>query len=106
MDSEHALSWVARDTERADGQQMIAAVLCGQDGRRGYLSHLAVAAGYRNQGLGRQLVDRCCSQLAAAGILRCTIDVDAENGHGIAFWTRLGFTPRGELSVLQRTTDR
>jgi ribosomal protein S18 acetylase RimI-like enzyme len=100
------LSCVARDTERADGQEIVAAVLCSQDGRRGCLSRLAVAPAYRQRGLGRQLVDRCCAQLAAAGIRRCTIHVFADNRDGIAFWERLGFAPRQEISIFQRATDR
>ena len=42
------LSLVARDAGR-----VVAAVLCGHDGRRGYLNHLAVRPEFRRHGLGR-----------------------------------------------------
>ena len=48
------MSFVARESGR-----VIGAVLCGHDGRRGYLHHLAVARSQRRQGLGRDLVRRC-----------------------------------------------
>src|SRR5262245_8843319 len=44
---------------------IVAAVLCGHDGRRGYLHHLAVATGCRGQGLGRRLVACCLESLRA-----------------------------------------
>jgi N-acetylglutamate synthase len=70
---------------------VVGAVLCGHDGRRGYLHHLAVAAGHRGQGLGRQLVEFCFARLAAAGIPRCNIFVYEENGQGMGFWLHHGW---------------
>ena len=32
--------------------QIVGAVLCGHDGRRGYIHHLAVYPNYRRQGIG------------------------------------------------------
>lgn len=96
------LSWVARDPDRPAGEEIVAAVLCGQDGRRGYLSHLAVAPVYRDRGIGRAVVDRCCAGLAAAGIRRCSIHVFAENAAGIAFWQTLGYSHRSDIVLLQR----
>ena len=67
-----------------DGTRIVAAVLCGHDGRRGYLYHLAVANDYRRRGLGTSLVERC-SALAAAGIPKCTIVLYADNESGERF---------------------
>ena len=47
------LSFVARDRGK-----LVGAVLCGHDGRRGYLHHLAVSPSHRGAGLGRALVDK------------------------------------------------
>src|SRR6185295_720662 len=58
------MSFVARDP----AGNVIAAVLCGHDGRRGYLHHLAVDLQHRRNGLGTALVERCLAQLAAVGI--------------------------------------
>jgi putative acetyltransferase len=43
--------------------EIIGAVLCGHDGRRGYLHHLAVHPDYRKQGIGRSLVAKCVAAL-------------------------------------------
>lgn len=61
---------------------VIAAVLCGHDGRRRYLHHLAVVPEYRGQGSGTVLVDRCLSKLESLGILKCNLCVYAENDGG------------------------
>ena len=91
------MSFVARD-----GGRVVGAVLCGHDGRRGYLHHLAVAASYRGQGLGRTLVERCLAELSRAGIRRCNLYLYADNPEGRKFWEAVGFKERGDLRVLQR----
>ncbi|MBN2004426.1 MAG: GNAT family N-acetyltransferase, partial [Anaerolineae bacterium] len=42
-----------------DGDELTGAVLCGHDGRRGYVHHLAVKPAHRRQGLGKALAARC-----------------------------------------------
>src|SRR5271154_566695 len=42
---------------------VVGAVLCGHDGRRGYLNHLAVQAEYRRSSIGRRLVEKCLQAL-------------------------------------------
>ena len=83
-----------------DGR-VIGAVLCGHDGRRGYLHHLAVARRYRRRGVGRQLVNACLAKLRKAGIQRCNIFIFAKNAAGMNFWRHNGWKPRSELRVMQ-----
>lgn len=74
-----------------DGEQLVAAALCGHDGRRGYLSHVAVADEYRGQGIGRQIVEECLCRLQAQGINGCNIRLYEANHEGRRFWERIGF---------------
>ena len=85
-----------------DGENIAGAVLCGHDGRRGYLYHLAVADKFRRQALGRQLVDRCLARLRAEGIQRCTIFLVAGNAHGEAFWRQTGWFERTDLKAFAK----
>lgn len=79
-------------------QGMLAgAVLCCQDGRRGYLYHLAVAEQHRRRGIARALVDFCLERLALEGIQRCTIFLVADNAGGREFWTKSGWFERTDL---------
>jgi ribosomal protein S18 acetylase RimI-like enzyme len=69
-----------------DGEQIVGAVLCGHDGRRGWIYHLAVAPPYRGHGLGKRLIDECLAGLRAAGIRRAIILVARDNPPGRSFW--------------------
>jgi ribosomal protein S18 acetylase RimI-like enzyme len=91
------LSLVARHEGR-----LVGALLCGHDGRRGYLHHLAVTPEFRLRGLGRALVERCLARLADVGIQKCHAWVYAENRAGIEYWKRTGWSPRMELLVVSR----
>ena len=85
-----------------DGGEIVAAVLCGHDGRRGYLHHLAVRDSHRGRGIGRSLVDACLGHLQRFGLPKCTIMVFDHNGDGEAFWRKHDWQERTELKVLQR----
>jgi trans-aconitate methyltransferase/GNAT superfamily N-acetyltransferase len=91
------LSWIVREEGR-----IVAAVLCGHEGRRGYLNHLAVSPEHRNQGLGKALVERCLAKLGSLGIPKCNLFVYADNDHGSDFWKRNGWHHRSDLKVMQR----
>lgn len=82
---------------------IVAAVLCGHDGRRGYLHHLAVAATHRRRGIGRTLVETCLDRLRAMGLAKCNIFLYRDNAAGRAFWTRHDWRAREDLVVVQRS---
>ena len=94
LDRNPGLSLVA-----VDGDVLVAAALCGHDGRRGYIYHLAVAASHRRLGLGRAIVARCLGALADAGIRRGQVSVFATNELAHAFWASLGGDRRADLVV-------
>lgn len=97
LDRNPGLSLVA-----LEGGEIVGAVLCGHDGRRGYVHHLAVSELHRRKGVGRALVKRCLSALRTVGIHKCHIFVFAENQDAIAFWQRVGWTERVELTMMSR----
>ena len=80
-------------------------ILCGHDGRRGYIYHLAVRPQYRRQGIARRLVNSCLHSLRRIGIQKCHIFIFNENQDGIAFWKSLGWTPRHDISVISKNIE-
>jgi N-acetylglutamate synthase len=84
------------------GNELAGAVLCGHDGRRGYLYHLAVAEAFRRQGIARALVERSLQGLAREGIARCTIFLVADNAAGRTFWQQNGWRERTDLVAFAR----
>ncbi len=91
------LAFVARR-----GTELVGAVITGNDGRRGYLHHLAVSPTFRRQGLGRVLVERSLSALREIGIHKCHIFVYGDNLPAKAFWEEVGFYPRSNLILMSR----
>jgi N-acetylglutamate synthase len=83
---------------------VVGAVLCGHDGRRGYLHHLAVAHKWRRQGIAWALVGRCLAKLASVGIPKCNIFLFGDNELGEAFWRQNGWAERSDLKILQKPT--
>jgi ribosomal protein S18 acetylase RimI-like enzyme len=74
-----------------DGSKMAGVALCGHDGRRGYIYHLAVDPTYQRRGLGKRLVDECLDGLRRAGLTRANIMVADDNSRGRDFWKRCGW---------------
>jgi putative acetyltransferase len=82
--------------------ELIGTVLCGHDGRRGYIHHLMVHPDHRRRGLGKSLVSRCMFALTRIGIQKVHLFVFEENQSGIKFWESLGWTKRVELTMMSQ----
>ena len=89
------LSLVARN-----GNNIVGAILCGHDGRRGYIHHLAVHPDYRRQGIGRLLAEKSLSALLSLGIQKCHLFIFHDNARGIGFWESIGWTHRQDIGVV------
>ena len=93
------MSFVARENGALAG-----AVLGSHDGRRGFVSHLAVLPDYRGKGVGRALVNACLVAFRSAGIKKCHIFVFKKNVDGQEFWKRLGWKERDDLIIMSAYT--
>lgn len=74
-----------------DGSTIVGVVLCGHDGRRGYIYHLAVNPAYQSRGVGKRLIDECLGSLRQTGVKRALILVAHDNLRGRNFWRRHGW---------------
>jgi ribosomal protein S18 acetylase RimI-like enzyme len=83
-----------------DGKKLIGTILCGEDGRRGYIYHLAVDETYRKTGIGKKLVQSSLDALKKMGIQKCHLFVIADNKMGIAFWDHIGWELRRDIEVM------
>jgi ribosomal protein S18 acetylase RimI-like enzyme len=83
-----------------DGAAVIGVALCGHDGRRGHIYHLAVDPAYQGGGVGRRLVNECLKSLRLAGVTRAIILVADDNRRGAEFWERGGWEKiRGAMAM-------
>jgi len=83
-----------------NGGTIIGAALCGHDGHRGYIYHLAVAPEFQGCGVGRKLVAECLNGLRKLGLKRALILVAADNPQGQAFWARCGWEDVPEAKIM------
>ena len=79
---------------------MVGAVLCGHDGRRGLIYHLAVAPASHGKGIGKLLVRECLTHLRATGIVRALILVAGDNASAHSFWLRIGWEDVTDVIVM------
>jgi ribosomal protein S18 acetylase RimI-like enzyme len=84
------------------GGALAGVILCGHDGRRGYIHHTAVALGERNRGVGRALVEKALDALRDEGITKAALVCFRDNVIGNAFWEAIGFGRRDDLVYRNR----
>jgi putative acetyltransferase len=97
LDRNPGLSFVAQADE-----QLVGALLCGHDGRRGFIHHLAVRASHQRQGVGQVLVERCVDALRRDGIDKCHLFIYATNADARAFWQHMGWQARDDLMLMSK----
>lgn len=90
------MSFVCIDKEK---NHMAGTILCGHDGRRGFIYHLAVRKKYRGNSIGKTLVGMSLAKLKAEKIQRCTLFVRTDNIEAEKYWTNLGWNKRTELEM-------
>ena len=81
---------------------IVAAVMAGYDGVRGWIYHLAVAPEWRRRGFATQLVRAAESGLRQLGCPKVNIQIRATNSEVIAFYRRLGFQLEERVSLGRR----
>jgi ribosomal protein S18 acetylase RimI-like enzyme len=74
-----------------DGSKIVGVALCGHDGRRGYIYHLAVDPAYQGRGLAKRLIDECLAGLRPYGLKRAIILVGKDNARGREFYRQTGW---------------
>ena len=81
---------------------MIGNILCGHDGRRGYIYHTVVLPEFRRQGIASLLVDEAVKALEKEGITRCCLNVMETNEQGKAFWLKKGWEKKDFLGFYSK----
>ncbi len=74
------------------GDQIVATVMAGYEGHRGWVNYLAVDPEHRHMGLGRAMMTAAERQLEDAGCPKINVQVRGTNPSAIQFYERLGYT--------------
>ena len=81
---------------------VVATVMAGYDGHRGWMNYLAVDPTTRGNGYGRALVREAEVRLAARGCPKVNLQVRDTNTAALAFYERLGYGVDAAVSMGRR----
>ncbi len=88
-----------------DGK-IVGSILCGHDGRRGYIYHTAVDMRYRGKGIGEKLVNSVINALKREGINKAALVVFTNNEVGNGFWRSMGWEKREDLNYYNSSINK
>jgi ribosomal protein S18 acetylase RimI-like enzyme len=74
-----------------DGQEIVASVLVGHDGHRGWVYYVAVDPDCRHKGYGRIVMDAAEEWLRGRGVEKLQLMVRPDNSQVQAFYQSLGY---------------
>ncbi len=74
-----------------DGGDVVASVMAGYEGHRGWINYLAVDPGCRRRGLGREMMAHAEKVLFDFGVPKINLQVRAGNEEVQAFYEAIGY---------------
>ncbi|WP_298905398.1 GNAT family acetyltransferase [uncultured Nostoc sp.] len=84
------------------GQELVATVMAGYEGHRGWINYLAVALQYQRQGIGRLMMLEAEQLLIKAGCPKINLLVRTTNSKVIKFYQQLGYVVDDVISLGKR----
>ncbi len=83
-------------------RQVVATVMAGYEGHRGWLNYLAVAPEFQRRGLAREMVAKAERLLRNAGCPKINLQIRGSNQPVIEFYRRLGYSVDDVVSMGKR----
>lgn len=80
------------------GGEIVGAILCGHDGRRGCFYHVCVREDYRQRGIGKSMAVSAMRALQEEHINKVCLIAFKKNEVGNSFWKSVGWTFREDLN--------
>ena len=84
------------------GDRIVATVMAGFDGVRGWIHHLSVHPEYRHQGIASVLMRSAEQGLEALGCTKVNLQVRSTNAGVIAFYRSIGYDVEDRVSMGKR----
>ncbi len=86
-------------------ERIVATVMAGYDGHRGWINYLAVALDCRRQGFGLRMMDAAEGRLAAMGCPKINLQIRRSNTQAVDFYRSIGFVEDATISMGKRLVD-
>ena len=84
------------------GSKVVATVMGGYDGHRGWIHYLAVDPPYQRKGLGRQIMKAIEKKILDMGCPKINLQIRAENSAAIEFYESIGYGTEERVSMGKR----
>ena len=84
------------------GSRLVATVMAGYEGHRGWINYLTVAPDYRRHGLGKRLMEEAEALLRGLGCAKINLQVRSSNAAVVESYQRLGFSVDDVVSMGKR----
>ncbi|MDD5190646.1 MAG: GNAT family acetyltransferase [Dehalococcoidales bacterium] len=81
---------------------IVASVIGGYEGHRGWVNYLAVDPAYRKRGLGKQIMNVIADKLLSLGCPKINLQVRADNFEAMKFYEKIGYTDDHVVSYGKR----
>ncbi len=85
--------------------RLVATVMVGYEGHRGWVNYLAVAADCRRKGFGRVLMDEAESRLRSLGCPKINLQIRRSNTGVVAFYRSIGYAEDDVVSMGKRLVE-
>jgi len=82
--------------------RIIATIMAGYDGHRGWVNYLAVAPEHRTRGYGRLLMRHIEERLTALGCPKLNVQIRATNQAVLEFYRKIGYAADEAVSLGKR----
>jgi ribosomal protein S18 acetylase RimI-like enzyme len=87
------------------GGRIVATVMAGFDGHRGWVYRVAVLPEHQKQGLGQAIMAEAEQKLAEIGCTKINLQVRSTNDAVVAFYRSLGFEIEDRISMGKRISN-
>jgi ribosomal protein S18 acetylase RimI-like enzyme len=85
--------------------KVIATVMGGYEGHRGWINYLAVKPDYQKRGLGRQIMKAIEEKLLAIGCPKINLMIRTDNPSAVSFYEKIGFKTDDVISMGKRLLE-
>ena len=82
--------------------KLIASVMAGYDGHRGWINYFAVHPDFQARGYGKQLMDNIENGLRELGCPKINLQIRKGNDKVFSFFQKLGFVEENRISMGKR----
>ena len=82
--------------------KIIATVMGGYEGRRGWVNYVAIDPSYQRKGLGKLMMTEIENRLLSLGCPKLNLQVRAGNNDAMAFYEKIGYTNDNVIGMGKR----